>query len=103
MQPTWTDHNDLNFWLWACLNDAEVFLESSRQVSAAVSDLSKNWPQSNVERLAAQARRRLSTYHFVMTTGSLVKTLTRLVPLFPAVQPSFDAAEHLKREGLTLR
>jgi hypothetical protein len=68
-----------------------------------MSDLSKNWPQSNAERLAAQARRRLSTYHFVMTTGTLVKTLTRLVPLFSPVQPSFDAAEHLKREGLTLR
>jgi hypothetical protein len=53
--------------------------------------------------MAAQSRLRLSSYHFVMTMGSLVKTLTRLVPSFPAVQPVFDAAEHLKKEGLTLR
>jgi hypothetical protein len=39
----------------------------------------------------------------VMTMGTLVKTLTRLTPLFPEIQPVFDAAEHLQKEGLYLR
>jgi hypothetical protein len=38
-----------------------------------------------------------------MTTGSLVKHLNRLAPLFPSIQPPFNAAEHLKKAGLYLR
>jgi hypothetical protein len=34
--------------------------------------------------------------HFVMTTGTLVKTLTRSAPLFPAIQPTYDAAAQPK-------
>jgi hypothetical protein len=33
----------------------------------------------------------------------LVKTVTRLAPLFPVIQSAFDAAEHLKKKGLSLR
>jgi len=111
MQPTWQDHYDLNFWLWACLQDGEAFLESSRRSTAAMHEVSKdaihnfgkNRARLNAERLVAQAHRQLNQYHFVLTTGSLAKTLTRLAPLFPAIQPMYDAAEHLKKEGLYLR
>lgn len=111
MQPTWQDHHDLNFWLWACLQDGDAFLESSRRSTSAMHEVSKdaihnlgkNRVHLNAQRFAAQAHLELNKYHFVMTTGTLVKTLTRLVPLFPAIQPMYDAAEHLKKEGLYLR
>jgi hypothetical protein len=111
MEPTWQDHHDLNFWLWACLHDAEAFFEASHRSTAAMHEVSKdvvhnlgrNRAQLNAERLTAQARLQLSKYHFVLTTGSLVKNLTRLAPLFPTIQPLVDAAEHLKKEGLSLR
>lgn len=69
----------------------------------AIHNLGKNRVHLNAQRLAAQAHLELEKYHFVMTIGTLVKTLTRLAPLFPAIQPMYDAAEHLKKEGLYLR
>jgi hypothetical protein len=30
------DHYYLNFWLWACLHDAEAYLESSRRFTSAM-------------------------------------------------------------------
>jgi hypothetical protein len=33
----------------------------------------------------------------------LIKTLTRLSPLFPSIQPLFEKAEHLREEGTYLR
>jgi hypothetical protein len=104
MQPTWMDHYYLNFWLWACLHDAEAYLEASRQfISARTRIASKDWAASREERLSTQRRKDLNQYHFVMTMGSLVKHLTRLAPLFPSIQPAFDAAKHLQKEGLYLR
>ena len=103
MQPTWMDHHYLNFWLWACLHDAEAYLESSRQSISAMRSPSKDWAASHNERLSAQRHLHLNQYHFVLTTGSLVKHLTRLAPLFPSIQSAFDAAEHLKKEALYLR
>jgi hypothetical protein len=103
MQPNWMDHHYLNFWLWACLHDAEAYLESRRQETAAISSGLKDWAASQKERLSPQRHRELYQYHFVITTGSLVKHLTRLAPLFPSIQPAFEAAEHLKKGGLYLR
>jgi hypothetical protein len=94
MQPTWMDHHNLNFWLWACLHDAEAYIESSRQLNSIT---------SHNERLSARKHLDLNQYHFAMAMGSLVKRLTRLAPLFPSIQPAFNVAEHLKKEGLYLR
>jgi hypothetical protein len=102
MQPTWMDHDCLNFWLWACLHDAETYLESSRQFTSIIRG-PKDWTTFRNERLSAQRRQDLAKYHFVMTMGSLVKRLPRLVTLFPSIEPTFNAAEHLQKEGLTLR
>jgi len=95
MQPTWMDHYDLNFWLWACLHDAEAYLESSRQLNSITTSYN--------ERLSTKRHLDLNQYHFAMTMGSLVKNLNRLAPLFPSIQPVLNAAEHLKKEGLYLR
>jgi hypothetical protein len=101
------DHHDLNFWLWACLHDAETYLESSRQFTSSIIGGPKDWAtfDDERERLSAQRRRRLDLdkYHFAMTMGSLVKRLSRLATLFPSIQPPFNAAERLQKEGLTLR
>ena len=96
------DHHSLNFWLWACLHDAETYLESSRQFFSIISD-PKDWTTFHDKRLSAQRQLDLDKYHFTMTMGSLVKRLTRLAPLFPSIQPAFNAAEHLREEGLYLR
>ena len=42
MEPTWQDHHDLNFWLWACLQDGGAFLELSRRSTAAMHEVSKD-------------------------------------------------------------
>jgi hypothetical protein len=42
MEPTWQDHHDLIFWLWACLHDADAFLEASRRMTAAMHEVSKD-------------------------------------------------------------
>jgi len=89
------DHYDLNFWLWACLHDAEAYLESSRQLNSITTSYN--------ERLSTKRHLDLNQYHFAMTMGSLVKNLNRLAPLFPSIQPVLNAAEHLKKEGLYLR
>ena len=99
MQPTWMDHHYLNFWLWACLHDAEAYLESSRQLNSVIRSI-QHIPQGIA---AAQNQLELDKYHFVMTVGSLVKHLNRLAPLFPSIQPAFNAAVHLRKEGLYLR
>jgi hypothetical protein len=103
MQPTWMDHHYLNFWLWACLCDAEAYLESSRQFNSVISSIIHNTHTLQERISAARNRQELDKYHFVMTMGSLVKHLNRLAPLFPSIQPTFNAAEHLKKEGLYLR
>ncbi len=92
MQPTWMDHHYLNFWLWACLHDAEAYLDSSRQLHSVT--ISHNEARNHLD---------LNQYHFAMTMGSLVKCLNRLAPLFPTIQPVFNAAVHLQKEGLYLR
>lgn len=102
MQPTFMDHYYLNFWLWACLHDAETYLEVSRQFSSIMRD-TKDWAASHNERLSAKRHLDLEQYHFVVTMGSMVKHITRLAPLFPSIQIAFDAAQHLREEGLYLR
>jgi hypothetical protein len=104
--PTWADREDLIFWLGACLHNAERYLGAERE-SCAPFGKTKASPE---ERMEWQERRqtnsrlaRLHKYHFAMSLGSLLRRLEQLVPLFPSVQPSYDAAQHLRKEGRLLR
>jgi hypothetical protein len=103
MQPTYMDHHYLNFWLWACLHDAEAYLESSQRFSSAIGNIPKDRNAFQRERLSLQNNMDLNKYHFIMTMGSLAKNLQRLAALFPGIQSAYDAAEHLRKEGLYLR
>jgi hypothetical protein len=103
MEPTYMDHYYLNFWLWACLHDAEAYLESSRRFTSAMRNSPKDWVAFQKERSSLQYTMELNKYHFIMTMGSLTKNLQRLAALFPSVQPAYEAAEHLTKEGLYLR
>jgi hypothetical protein len=103
MQPTYMDHYYLNFWLWACVHDAEAYLESSRRFTSAIRNSPRDWATFQKERSALQRTTELNKYHFIMTMGSLAKNLERLAELFPSVQPAYEAAEHFRKEGLHLR
>jgi hypothetical protein len=100
---------EFEFWLWACLHDAERYLESSREHQAAldrqleVSQSPHSLQERVRERLEAQKMMTLKKCHFVMTIGSLLRHLHHLVPKFPGMKASYDAAEHLRKEGLYLR
>ena len=74
MQPTYMDHYYLNFWLWACLHDAEAYLESSRRFTSAMRNSPKDWVAFQKERSSLQYTMELNKYHFIMTMGSLKKT-----------------------------
>lgn len=103
MQPTYMDHYYLNFWLWACLHDAEAYLESSHRFTSAMRNTPKDLVAFQREHPSLKKNMELSKYHFIMTMGSLAKNLQRLAALFPSIQPSYEAAEHLRRKGLYLR
>jgi hypothetical protein len=85
-EPTWWDWYQLKLWLWAFLVDAQAFLDASQKRHAISISPPTVPPRPWAERLEASAHYDLSKYHFVMTMGTLVKTLTRVVPLFAAIQ-----------------
>jgi hypothetical protein len=105
----WIDLWDLNFWLWVCLHDANEYLKSDREFLTALDKLSEHplgqeaMQQRMQQKLAAQRIKELKKYHFVMAMGSLVRRLDRLVLKFPEMKAAYDAAQHLRIEGLYLR
>jgi hypothetical protein len=95
-QPTWIDHHELNFWLWACLKDGEAYLQSSRDLFS--------FPRLAVpQRIALQRNLELEKYHFVTALGKLLRVLKRAQHLFPVIQPAYSRANHLINEGKLLR
>jgi hypothetical protein len=103
VEPTWMDWYELKLWLWAFLEDAYALLDASQKRHAINTSPPTVPARPWTERLTAAARFDLNKYHFVMTMGTLVKTLTRVSPLFPSVQTLFEKAEHLRKEGTYLR
>jgi hypothetical protein len=104
--PTWMDHHNLNFWLWACLRDAEAYLEASKKSLAkppkwpSTSEADQNWNEGRIHwRNVAE----LEKYHFAMTMGSALRYLDKLALLFPMIAPLYEKAEHARKEGLYLR
>jgi hypothetical protein len=100
---TWMDHRNLNFWLWACLSDAEAYLQSSSEFRDILADPQKDPKKFNERRIASQNLMELKKYHFVMTMGTALRYLDKLVPLFPTIAPLYEKAEHSRKEGLYLR
>lgn len=111
---TWFDHQQLLFWLRACMRDAEVYLASSRASKEALDEISAAFDDMNsggfelIEQLGEKYRnrveeQRLYAYHFIVVTGNTLRLLRRALHLFPAIQPSFNRAEHLFSEAKELR
>jgi hypothetical protein len=100
---TYADWYDLKRWPWAFLEDAQALLDAIQKRDEAYSTPENGRARFEERRLWATARVDLDTYHFVMTMGTLIKTLNRVAPLFPSIQILFEKAEHLKAEGTYLR
>jgi hypothetical protein len=105
---TFMDHHYLNFWLWACLRDAEAYLAASAAFRSFLTNLGGGGQAFDVRtfqerRIAAQREMELAKYHFVTSLGRLLRNLKRSQDLFPSIKPVCDQAEHLFAEGKLLR
>jgi hypothetical protein len=105
---TFMDHRYLNFWLWACLRDAEAYLAASAAFRSIAGDLRGGGRALDVRafherRIAAQREMELAKDHFVTSLGSLLRYLKRSQDLFPSIKPACDQAQHLFTEGKLLR
>ena len=90
--PTFMDHYQLNFWLWACRADGETYLAACKAGEHKAAHDVRNAPQME-----------LAKYHFVTATGSLLRNLERSQNLFPSIKPACEKAQHLFAEGKLLR
>lgn len=104
---TWFDHQQLLFWLRACLRDGEVYLASSRASEAVFEKMFSGGLEAMVQHKDEQQRcsdqQTLDAYHFVVVTGNLLRLLKRAQHLFPSIQPPYSRAKHLLEEGKELR
>lgn len=104
---TWHDHQQLVFWLKACLEDGHTYLESSFKINKHYrDDLSYDVETRRKYRIEHQElsdKRTLNAYHFTAVTGNLIRLLERAQYLFPALKKSYSRAKHLCSEGKELR
>lgn len=104
---TWFDHQQLLFWLQACLRDAEIYLSSSSASKVAFDKMFSGgfeaMEQHKEEHQKRSDQQALDAYHFIVVTGNLLRLLKRAQHLFPAIQPSYSRAKHLLSEGKELR
>jgi hypothetical protein len=104
--PTYMDHYYLNFWLWACLRDGEVYLASYSALHAMIAGLRTSRADIltfNQKHMAAQREMELAKYHFITAVGSLVRNLEYSKRLFPSIEAACEKAQHLFAEGKLLR
>jgi hypothetical protein len=94
-----TDYQDVHFWPWACLVDARALLDAVN----AERTINLSPDCTLTKRLEASNRKKLCAYHFILTTGSLTKFLSKSAHLFPALKEAYDAAKHLTGEAESMR
>ncbi|MDT0502724.1 MULTISPECIES: hypothetical protein [unclassified Halomonas] len=104
---TWFDHQQLNFWLWACLQDAEKYLFLSRSSQDALDKMFdaplEKMKAAQQEADKIQSHTDLAAYHFIVTMGNTLRLLGRAQHMFPSIQPPYSRARHMKGEGKELR
>ncbi|MGO8738542.1 hypothetical protein [Rhodoblastus sp.] len=116
MEPTFQDHHDLQFWLWACLKAGDDFLAACGQETSVRHRVAgiHTRPHRGIQTVIASEaarfqsematkKRLLAQYHFVITAGMSAKVLNRISPLFPQINETYEAAEHFRKEALNLR
>lgn len=104
---TWFEHQQLLFWLEACIKDAKTYLVSSQNASIAFEKIFSN----NLESVSeykhvyeqCQDQNELDKYHFILVMGNLLRILKRAQHLFPIIQPAYSKAIHFLTEGKSLR
>ncbi|MDQ7735459.1 hypothetical protein QT231_22385 [Halomonas sp. SpR1] len=103
----WYEHNQMNFWLWACLEDAEQYLELSKQCQRTFdlmfSDGISSMKRYEDEFRLLEKKQQLNAYHFILTTGNLLRVFERARHMFPEIEPTFTSAQHLNNEARELR
>jgi hypothetical protein len=97
--PTTRDYDDLTFWLWAFITDAEAFLHFAAERSRKIRIRSTGFQERAIDALQV----RLAQYHLATCMGSMLRQLDRLNQLFPGVQAAYEGAKHLRQEGKELR
>jgi hypothetical protein len=106
-EATWFDHQQLIFWLQACIRDAEVYLISSEASKTALDKMFSGgfeaMKQHRGEHQKLSDQQTLNAYHFIVVTGNLLRLMKRAQHLFPAIQPPYSRATHLLAEGKELR
>jgi hypothetical protein len=104
---TWFDHQQLIFWLKACLIDATVFLKSSFNTREAFDKMYSGGVETmreyKDEYQFLYEKETLDAYHFIVVTGNLLRVFERAQYLFPEIQPPYKKAEHLRTEAKHLR
>lgn len=101
------DHHQLTFWLWAVLRNGYSYLKISSASEVAMEEMpsidatTMKIRSDNADALCREEQ--LAAYNFVTAIGVLIRVLKRSQHLFPTIQPHFDAAKHLQKEGKNLR
>lgn len=97
----WHSHDQLMYWIWACLESARAYLLMSKEYHEILFER-KN-PVSMELRTDYRYKVDLAKYNFIMTLGSLCRNLKVAQHLFPEIQPAYSRAHHLIKEGNELR
>lgn len=101
------DYDELTYWLWATLRNAEEYLS----YSAASYEASKQMFEMDMAQWRSMRQKiddlrkleKLSAYHFISVMGVLIRVLNRSQKLFPTIQSSYNRARHLMTEGKEIR
>lgn len=105
--PTWRDHHELTFWLWAFMRNADVYLQASQVAQRASEEIFRHdtsrWQELGERARDLQNETTLFAYHLVTSMGVLIRVLKRAQHLFPTIQPPYSRANHLLKEGKELR
>jgi hypothetical protein len=104
---TWSDHNEMIFWLWAALKTGERFLHTSHELSsvqkAMFAQPMEKWGDHKAELNDIKSQSTLESHQFLNALGVLLRVLQRSQHLFPTVQPPYSRANHTITEGKLLR
>ena len=98
-EPTYRDHYQLNFWVWACLQDANSYLEASNRFWSIMGKPSALRGEELSHMRTCQDLAELKKYHFLMSLGRAVRVIEHSYNLFPSIKPLCNAARHWMKEG----
>lgn|GEM_PF-5174154 len=106
-QPTWWQWHQLNFWMWACLENGQRYLDAHTEMMRVVRSFPSGNSTSHTEwreaYILAQNNCNLAKYNFVLSVGKTIRILTRSKKMFPEICSVCDEAVHLFQEGPELR